>query len=325
MTMNRFAHANGTSVKEVVRILDEDCRPLAGGTDLLGLIKEGLTAPGKLVSLKTIPELNGVREEEDGWHIGATTRLSRLAAHPSISQQQDLACLHEAITHTASPQLRHMATIAGSLVQAPRCWYYRNNLVPCWRKGGQHCYAFRGENKYHTILGRGPCHAVHPSDPAVALMALDASVVVMGPSGQRTISLSDFFRLPTQDNRQDNVLAPNELITEVSIPRPSAGSRGTYAKVAERESWDFALVSAAVQLTFSGATVSEAHVVLGGVASVPWRAPEVEEELAGSPLSPEVIERAAQAATAAAQPLEHNGYKVEMSRGAVRQALRKLA
>ena len=324
MTMDRFAHANGTSVEEVVRILDEDCRPLAGGTDLLGLMKEGLAAPGKLVSLRTIPELDGVREQKDGWHIGATTPLSRLAAHPSISQQQDLACLYEAISHTASPQLRNMATIAGSLAQRPRCWYYRNNLVPCWRKGGELCYAFRGENKYHTVLGRGPCHAVHPSDPAVALMALDASVVMVSPSGQRTISLSDFYRLPTQDNRQNNVLAPNELITEVRIPRPSTGSRGTYAKVAERQSWDHALVSVAVQLTFAEAVIGEARVVLGGVASVPWRAPEAKKALAGSPLSPEVIERAAQAATAAAQPLEHNGYKVEMTRGVVRQALREL-
>ena len=322
--MRPFAHADATTVEEVVQVLDEACRPLAGGTDLIGLMKEGLTAPTKLVNLKTIPGLDRVREEQDGWHIGATTRLSRLAAHPSISARPEIACLSEAIAHTASPQLRNMATIGGSLLQRPRCWYYRNNLVPCWRKGGELCYAFRGENKYHTILGRGPCHAVHPSDPAVALMALGASVVAVGPSGARIVSLADFYRLPTPDNRENTVLAPNELVTDVLIPRPSNGSRGTYVKVAERASWDFALVSAAVQLSFTGGAVGEASVVLGGVASVPWRALDAEEALAGSPVSPEVIELAAQAATAAAKPLEHNRYKTDMARGALRQALRKL-
>jgi xanthine dehydrogenase YagS FAD-binding subunit len=324
MTMNRFAHANGSSVEEVVEVLDEVCRPLAGGTDLLGMMKQGLAAPERLVNLKTIPGLDRVQETAEGWRVGSMVRLSQLAAHPSIGQRAELACLVEALQRAASPQIRHMAALGGNLLQQPRCWYFRNKLTPCWRKGGQRCFAVRGENKYHTILGRGPCQAVHPSDPAVALLALDASVVIAGPAGERTLPLADLYRLPDRESRRATVLALDELITEILIPAPPAGSRSAYVKVAERPAWDFALVSAAVRLTVSGDVVEEARVALGGVAPAPWRALEAEGALAGKPLAPEVIAEAAEAATAGARPLEHNGYKVDLVRGVVRQALRSL-
>jgi len=325
MTMNRFAHANASSLEEAVEVLDKDCRPLAGGTDLLGLMKQGLTAPKRLVNLKTIPELDQVREGEDGWHVGATVSLSRLAAHPAIGQRPEVTCLYEALLQSASPQLRHMATIGGNLVQQPRCWYYRNPLIPCWRKGGQRCFALHGENKYHTILGESPCHAVHPSDPAVALLALGACAVVMGPVGQRTIPLTEFYRLPTRENRTDTALVHEELIPEVIIPLPPVGSRSTYVKIAERGSWDFALTSVAVQLVFSGEMVEKARVVLGGVASMPWQAPGAEEALEGKVLSLAVIEQAAEAATVGVRPLEHNAYKIDLVRGTVSRALQSLA
>jgi xanthine dehydrogenase YagS FAD-binding subunit len=324
MTMNRFAYANGSSVEEVAAVLDEGCRPLAGGTDLLGLMKEGLIAPKRLVNLKTIPGLDQVQEGEDGLHIGALVSLSQLATHPSLSQRQELACLYESLIQSASPQIRHMATVAGNLVQQPRCWYFRNKSVPCWRKGGQRCFAVRGENKYHTILGKGPCHAVHPSDPAVALLALGSSVKISGPGGERTVSLSDFYRLPTRDARQDTVLALDELITEVFVPTPPVGSRSSYVKVTERGSWDFALVSVAVQLAFSDGVVQKARVALGGVAPTPWSAVEVAQSLVGKSLSPEVLEQAVEAATAGARPLQQNGYKIDLAKGALRQALRDL-
>jgi xanthine dehydrogenase YagS FAD-binding subunit len=225
---------------------------------------------------------------------------------------------------SASPQIRHMATVAGNLVQQPRCWYFRNELVPCWRKGGKRCFAVRGENKYHTILGKGPCHAVHPSDPAVALLALGGSVEIAGPAGQRTVPLGDLYRLPTQDARQDTVLALDELITGVFVPTPPPGSTSTYVKIAERESWDFALVSVAVRLTFSGKVVQEARVVLGGVAPVPWSGLDAERSLVGKPLSSKVIQQAAESATAGAHPLRQNDYKIGLVQGAVRQALHAL-
>lgn len=324
MTMNRFAHANASSVEEAIGVLDGECRPLAGGTDLLGLMRQGLIAPKRLVNLKTIPELDEICREGDGWHVGATVSLARLAAHPAIGQQSEVACLYEALLQAASPQLRHVATIGGSLVQQPRCWYYRNPLIPCWRKGGQRCFALRGENKYHTILGEGPCHAVHPSDPTVALLALRASVVAVGPAGRRTIPLSEFYRLPTRENRRAAVLAQEELIAEVIIPLPPVGSRSTYVKIAERGSWDFALVSVAVHVIFSGEVVESARVALGGVAPMPWQALGVEEALKGKALSPEVIEQAAEAATVGARPLDHNAYKIDLVRGALRRALRSL-
>jgi xanthine dehydrogenase YagS FAD-binding subunit len=297
---------------------------LAGGTDLLGLMKKGLIVPERLVNLKTIPGLDQVVEAEDGWHIGAMTSLSRLAAFQPVARSQELSALREALLQSASPQLRHMATIGGNLVQRPRCWYYRSELTPCWRKGGQRCFAFRGENKYHVILDGGPCYAVFPSDPAVALVALDGVVVIAGPSGRRSIPLSSFYRLPTRENRQDTVLEQDELVVEVFVPRPAPGSRGTYVKVAERGSWDFSLVSVAVQLTLSEEVVRHMGVVMGGVAPVPWRAVGVEQALAEKPLSPETIEQAAELATQGARPLEQNGYKVELAQAVVRQALQSV-
>jgi xanthine dehydrogenase YagS FAD-binding subunit len=223
-----------------------------------------------------------------------------------------------------------MATLGGNLAQRPRCWYYRNKLTHCLRKGGERCYAFRGESKYHCILGGGPCYIVHPSDPAVALLALDASTVITGPAGTRTVSLSDLFLLPRQDVHREVDLAVDELIVEVVVPVPEEGARSAqstrsvYLKVAERAAWDFALVSAAVQVSLEGDTVRRARVVLGGVAPVPWRAEGAEEVLVGGALDDASIARAAQAATEGARPLAQNAYKVDMAQGIVRQALHGL-
>jgi len=322
MSMQPFAHANASSVQEAVEELSETCRPLAGGTDLLSLMKEGLSAPERLVNLKTIPRLGQMMTGRDGWRIGATVTLAHIAAHISMAR---LPCLQQAIVQSASPQLRHMATLGGNLVQRPRCWYYRNALTPCWRKGGKMCYAFRGENKDHAILGGGPCHAVHPSDPAVALLALDATVTVAGPASTRTIPLGELYAKPSVKERSGITLAPNEIITEIAIPSPAAGSRGAYVKVARRAAWDFALASAAVQLVLADGVVQQARVALGGAAVMPWRALEAEQALLGQPLSQGVIDAAARAATAGAKPLFQNAYKVDLLQGVVRQALGQVA
>jgi xanthine dehydrogenase YagS FAD-binding subunit len=324
MTMNLFAHGNAASLDEALGVLSATCRPLAGGTDLLGLVKEELAAPERLVNLKTIDGLDRIEPQGDGWDVGATVRLAELAAFSAVVERDDLACLREAIGQTASPQLRHMATIGGNLLQKPRCWYFRNKLTHCWLKGGPRCFAVRGENKYHAILGRGGCQAVHASDPAVALVALDATLTVAGPDATRMLSLADLFQQPQKDARSQTTLRPFELITHVLIPRPLPGTRSTYVKIAERTTWDFALVAAAVRLTLAGGVVQDARVVLGGVGPMPWRAPEAEQALLGDRLDPSVVERAAQTATAGARPLAQNEYKVTLAQGAVRQALRNL-
>ena len=324
--MKPFMHADAQSIEDVVGVLSETCRPMAGGTDLLSLMKMDLVAPECLVNLKTIDGLDAIRGPNDGWHIGATARLSQVAKalENASAGKPALTCLHEAIVNAASPQLRHMATLAGNLVQQPRCWYYRNKDVPCWRKGGQCCFAVQGDNTYHTILGRSPCNAVHPSDPAVALLALDASVMIVGVGGSRLVSLSEFYRLPTRDNRNDHVLARDELITGVIIPESTGGTRSTYVKIAERSSWDFTLVSVAVCLTMEGGIVQKANIALGGVAPMPWHTMDAEVALTDKALSEAVIDAATQAVTTGARPMTHNGYKVDLVKAAVCQALERL-
>lgn len=328
MTMNRFEHAHATSIEEAVDVLNAACRPIAGGTDLVAMMKEGLASPERLVNLKTIPELHQITEEDDGLHIGALITLASLAA--TLPDSASVTCLMQATAEAASPQLRHMATLGGNLVQRPRCWYFRNRNVPCWRKGGKRCFAYKGENAHHTLFGPGPCYAVHPSDPAVALMALDASVLIVGPRERRTLLLRDFYRSPRPDVAMDDgyhpvtVLKEDEIIAEVIVPDPKPATTSTYVKVMERGAWDFALVSAAIALVHDGETVQAARVVLGGVATTPWRAEAVEDVLVGSTIGDEVIEDAAEAAVAGARPLEHNGYKLDLVKSTVRQALRNL-
>jgi xanthine dehydrogenase YagS FAD-binding subunit len=321
MNMRPFAHARAQSLEEACAALSDSCRPLAGGTDLLALMKEGLAAPQSLVSLKSIPGLDRLTCGADGWRIGATVTLARLASEPTLQGRPEVAVLVEALLASASPQLRHMATIGGNLLQRPRCWYYRNPLVPCWRKGGQLCYAYRGENQYHVLLGGGPCHAVHPSDPAVALLALDAAVEAVGPRGVRSLPLQALYRLPTREERSDALLAPDELLSAVLIPASLTGTRSCYLKVAGRAAWDFALVSVAVQVSLAEGVVQRARIALGGVAPIPWRAAEAEKSLLGGPLDSASAAEAARLAVVGSRPLAHNGYKVDLLQNLLRQAL----
>lgn len=323
MTMKPFAHANASSLEQALETLDATCRPLAGGTDLLGLMKDDLAAPERLVNIKTISGLDEIETDTQGVHIGALTTLSQLAVAPEISDAKALACLYESILASATPQLRHMATIGGNLLQEPRCWYYRNHLTHCWRKGGQRCFAFRGQNRNHVILEGGPCFAVHPSDPAVALLALDASVAVRDPEGERMLTLEQLYRRPNRDDRSDTVLGDAALITALTIPAPRENTRSVYVKQADRGAWNFALVSVAVVLTMADGVVDRARVGLGGVANIPWRATGVEQALEGQRLSEEVIASAAEAASEGARPLEHNAYKIDLLQGAIRETLRR--
>ncbi|NOX37077.1 MAG: xanthine dehydrogenase family protein subunit M [Calditrichaeota bacterium] len=295
---------------------------LAGGTDLLGLMKEGLLKPRKVVNIKQIRELRGIRDTRKGLEIGAATRLSEIEQHPIIQQQYPV--LAQAVASIATPQLRNMGTIGGNLCQRPRCWYFRGQEYHCLKKGGDMCYAVDGLNKYHAILGGGPCYIVHPSDAAPALIALGATVEIFGPQGKRTVPLEEFFQLPEDNLLRENILAPNEVVTRIFVPRPEAETRSLYLKFRERQSMDFAITSVAALVQLRNGKVQKARLVLGGVAPIPWRAREAEKILEGNSLSADRIQQAAEAALKEADPLDQNAYKVILARNLIRKAFTQL-
>jgi xanthine dehydrogenase YagS FAD-binding subunit len=318
-----FAYARPTSVDGITRALAEGrTRPLAGGTDLLGCLRDRVFAADTLVSLSGLTALRGISETpEGGLRIGALATIAEVAEHPIVRAR--FTALAEAAASVGSPQLRAQGTIGGNLCQKPRCWYYRGDFH-CLRKGGEVCYAFAGENGHHCLFGGDPCYIVHPSDPAAALVALGALLRIAGTGGTRTVPVEAFYVLPSSDPRRETVLEPGEILTEVLLPPAGAGLRSTYRKVRARASWDFALVGVAAALRLSGSTTREARVALSGVAPVPWRAKAAEAALADRPLDAGTIARAAKAATAGARPLEQNGYKVALLEGLLTERLEAL-
>jgi xanthine dehydrogenase YagS FAD-binding subunit len=320
----RFAYVRARSVEEALEHLaTPGALAHAGGTDLIGCLRDQVFGAAKLVSLGRIDALRGIRETADGGlAIGALATIADVAASPTIRQRY--AALAQAAAEVGSPQLRSQGTLGGNLCQRPRCWYYRGEFH-CARKGGELCYAVQGENRYHAILGGGPCFIVHPSDTAPALVALGASARIVGPRGERTVPLESFFVLPAQDLERENVLAHDELLIEVSLPRPKAGSRSLYRKVRERGAWDFALASLALVLRLREREVAEARVVLGGVAPIPWRSKAAEDAITGRALDATTAARAAEAAVRGAEALGQNGYKIPLVQGIVEESLLALA
>ncbi|MDQ3548727.1 MAG: xanthine dehydrogenase family protein subunit M [Chloroflexota bacterium] len=323
--MRPFEYSSAPSIDAALEILGQTnngaIRPLAGGTDLLTLMKADIVTPDHLVDIKRATDLtDGVEETGDGLRIGALTSLTELETNPLVRERYP--ALAEAAAIAATPQLRNMATIGGNLLQRPRCWYYRNPLFHCWLKGGDTCHARDGQNRLHALFGDSPCVATHPSDPATALLALDASVTVRGASGERHVPLSDFFALPSADRRTETTLQPGELVVDIRLP--ASGMQSTYLKAMDRKVWAFALVSVAAAIQVEDGKISAARLVLGGVAPMPWRVPAVEQALIGSAPDAATFDRAAEAALTGAQPLEHNGYKVPLAQSLVRQALGSL-
>ncbi|MCY3712473.1 MAG: xanthine dehydrogenase family protein subunit M [Gemmatimonadetes bacterium] len=324
--MQNFSYVNATSIEQVPSLLGrswDDAVVMAGGTDLVGEMKDYAAVPKRVVNLKSIEGLDYIRQDDTGMRIGALTTLTDVLADSAVSQ--DYPVLHQAVSVIASPQIRNMATLAGNILQRPRCWYYRSEDFPCLKKGGARCYAVGGVNTYHAIFGSGPSYIVHPSDAAPALMALGATVNIHGPRGANEVVLDDFFTMPEMNIRRENILRPNEIVTEISIPKPEANSRGMFLKVRERESIDFALVSLAAQMTVVNGTCERASLVLGGVAPIPWRAVEAEVYLRGRRITEARAESAAEAAVEDAAPMPHNGYKVEIAKNLVKQAVQALA
>jgi xanthine dehydrogenase YagS FAD-binding subunit len=315
--MKPFSYRRVTAVADALRALGDGALPLAGGTDLLTLMKADVAAPGVLVDIKRIRDLDGgIRVTDDGVDIGALTSLAALERDRMLAARYP--ALVQAVADAATPQLRNMATIAGNLLQQPRCWYFRHRDVDCWRKGGSGCPARDGQNRLHALFGDGPCFAVHPSDPAVALLALAARARLRSPRGHREIPLDQLFEQPTERARSEARIAPDELVEALHLPASSGPS--VYLKAMDRKAWAFALVSVAAQATVTDGRIERARIVLGGVAPIPWRVPAAEQALvAGMPPA-----RVAEQALAGAHPLTQNGYKVPLARTLVQRAAESL-
>jgi xanthine dehydrogenase YagS FAD-binding subunit len=316
----KFDYVRAQSTDDAVRHLSSDgARLHAGGTDLLGCLHDGVFGATKVVSLSNLEELHGIQRITDGgFRIGATTTVAEVATHDLVTAHYP--GLAQAASDVASPQLRNQGTLGGNLCQRPRCWYFRGDFL-CAKKGGDFCYAIDGENRYHAILGGGPCFIVHPSDTAPMLVALDAVARIKGPRGDRSVRLEEFFVLPETALDKENVLEQGEIVTEVLLPAPVAGLRTSYRKVRERGAWDFALVSVALAMHLEGDRVVDARVVFGGVAPIPWRSEATEEAIRGKRLDATVAAAAAKAAVQDAVPLKQNAYKVPLLQGAVEESL----
>jgi xanthine dehydrogenase YagS FAD-binding subunit len=321
----QFAYIRPSSLKDAVRQLAEEGAYVhAGGSDLLGCLREGLFDVRKVVSISALPDLTGIAETADGGlRIGALTTINAVAEHPLVRQRY--AGLAAGAASVASPQLRNQGTIGGNLCQKPRCWYYRGEF-DCLRKGGGTCFAAQGENQFHAIFGSDDiCFFVHPSDTAPNLMALGAQVEIVGPGGARRLPVSELHVLPAQDVERETWLEPGEIITAVKLPPPPKGLRSSYRKVRARRAWDFALAGVALALQFDGGRVTDGRVVLSGAAPVPWRARPVEDAIRGRALDRDTIVSAAEAAVEGAQPLEKNTYKLPLFRGVVEEELLRIS
>ncbi|WP_127783149.1 xanthine dehydrogenase family protein subunit M [Rhodococcus sp. X156] len=300
-----------------------DAAFLGGGTNLVDRMKLGVDNPTLLVDISRLP-LNAVDVQPDGSvHVGTNVRNSDLAAHPVI--RAHYPALSQALLAGASGQLRNLATTGGNLLQRTRCVYFQDVTTPCnKREPGSGCSAIGGYTRYHAILGSSPeCIAVHPSDMAVALAALDATVVVVGPDGERHVPVTELHRLPGAHPERDTVLAHGELITAVHLS-PTGASRSAYRKVRDRASFAFALVSVAATLEVTDGTVTRARIALGGVAHKPWRASRAEELLRGAPATEDSYRRAAEAELADAVPQGENAFKIPMVRNTLVSVLREL-
>ena len=297
---------------------------IAGGQDILTVMKDDIAAPTALVEIAGLDDLRGISSGiAGGVRIGALATIQEIADSDLLGVSYP--ALVEAAKSIASPQIRSQATLGGNLNQKPRCPYFRHSSVSCLKKGGSVCLAEFGFNKYAAILGGGPSYFSHPSDMATALSIYGATVHVKGPAGTRAIPLAEYYVLPDVALDRESVLDADEVVTHVDLPEPPAASRSTYMKFKERESYDFALGAAAVSVVLDGTTIKSASVVLGGVAPKPWPSPEAEAALVGKEMGPDAWTAAGEAAVADAVPLENNGYKVHLMKGVLYRALESIA
>jgi xanthine dehydrogenase YagS FAD-binding subunit len=321
--MRPFTFATPSGVDEALARFGDGSAYLAGGTTLVDLMKLEVLTPQHVLDIRDLP-LHGI-QQDDGLHLGALERMGDVAEHPYVKNSYPV--IAEALAQSASSQVRDMATIGGNLLQRTRCGYFRDTATPCnKRQPGSGCSAIEGANRMHAILGTSDqCVATHPSDLAVALVALDASVDLMDRTGGRRMKLADFYRLPGTTPQLENELRPGELITGVSVPELAWAKSSTYVKVRDRQSYEFALTSAAVAVDVEDGVIRDARVAVGGVGSRPWRLPSVEEALKGNPMRQETFETAVATAADGARPLSHNPFKPALLRRTIVRALMNLA
>jgi xanthine dehydrogenase YagS FAD-binding subunit len=325
--MINFQYARANDVADAVRQIaaDKGAKFIAGGTNLLDLMKENVARPSRLIDITHLP-LDKVEATSDGGlRIGALVPNSDLAYHPEIEARYPL--LASAILAGASPQLRNMASTGGNLLQRTRCFYFYDTTTPCnKREPGSGCSAIDGLNRMHAILGTSEhCIATHPSDMCVALAALDARVLVAGTGGERSITFVQFHRLPGERPEVDTTLQPDEIITAIELPPKGFASNHTYLKIRDRLSYAFALVSVAVGLEIANGKITEARLALGGVAHKPWRSRDAEAQLVGAPATRESFGRAAETVLRDAHGFGHNDFKIELARRAMLRALAQAA
>ena len=322
--MKSFAYVKAAGEKQAVAALAAPggrSLPLAGGMDLIGLMKDYVAQPDRLVSVK---ELDATIAKGAGGalRIGSAVTLADLAAHADARRLYP--ALTDAAAEVGTPQIRNLGTVGGNLNQRPRCWYFRNEEFHCLKKGGSRCFAVDGENQYHAIFGDGPCHIVHPSSLAVPAIALDARFRIVGPAGEREVAAADYYQMPDRNLLGETVLAPNEILTHMILPAPGQTRNATY-EVRFKQSHDWPLAMTSVALSMQGQNVRAARVVMGAVAPVPWRSAAAEAALNAKRLSEQVAMEAADAAVAAARPMSGNAYKVQIARTAVKRAILKAA
>jgi xanthine dehydrogenase YagS FAD-binding subunit len=315
--MNRFAFVDCTTVDQALAELNDGAVLKAGGIDLLDLMKDGIVSPPRLVNIRNVRGLRDITIGDDGLHLKPLATLAEISEHPEI--RRDYAALSDAAGHAATPQVRNMATLGGNLMQRPRCWYFRSSDFDCKKKGGtsQECHAHEGENQYHAVMNNSSCASVHPSSTAVPLLAMDAQIEITSRRGKRTVKMSEFYVAPEKSLVNETVLQPGEIITEVFVPKPEAGTRSAYQKYGEKESFDWPLADAGIVLVMDGDKCRKAAVVLGVAAPTPIRSQEAEAVLIGAAINEATARAAAKAAMQNATPLSQNGYKVQLFQTAI--------
>jgi xanthine dehydrogenase YagS FAD-binding subunit len=325
--VNSFEYASPQSVQDALSLLDPKWGPteiLAGGTDLIALMKDYVVTPRRLVNIKRVAGISAVHfSSQKGLRIGALVTLDELAKHPLVTKNYPTLAL--AIGDAASPQIRNRATLGGNLCQRPRCWYFRNGYGLLALDGKGQSLVIKGDSRYHAILGNdGPAYFVSPSTVAPTLIAYGATVVIQGSKGTRNVPLENFYLSPTKDAQREHDLQPNEILIEVRIP-PASGRTTSYYEVRQKHGFDWPLATATVAVTMTNNKVQNPLVILSHVAPIPWRSKEAEAVLAGQNLTPAVAAAAAQAAIRPAKSLGQNGYKIPVARAAVERCILQAA
>jgi xanthine dehydrogenase YagS FAD-binding subunit len=331
--MNRFEYTKAPSIEEAVDMMNSTVPEAmvkkatasnyvvkASGTDLLDLIKEGILQPERLIDLREIPGLDKITyDDREGLRFGPLVTIADLEKSPLIREKYP--ALYRAAVHAATPQIRHMATMGGNLMQRPRCWYFRSRDHHCRKKGGTTCFAQIGKNQYHGIFNTSICPAVQPSSLATALVAYDGRVELTGPEEKRVLPLSEFFTPSEEDVTRENAARSREIITNIMLPPVKAGTRASYHKHGQRESYDWSMGDVAVVLEMNGKRCRDARIVFGAASSVPLRREKAEAALTGQPINAKTAAAAADASVDDATPLKYNAYKVPLFKNLVKRAV----